>query len=363
MAGWPARPARHDAHLALSDVARLGPRPRLLLQRRLRADARAQAPQSAGASDAGSLGRGVRRRRRPDQFGDARRQGDLGQGAAAVARAQRLPGRNLPYLFLQPADRRRRQHPGLDVRRHRGNRPRHQRAAAGDAAHAGDGAAACPHPRTARRGGAKRAFDQQVRIPVSCSAVFQRRRRAAGRRRSDGDRGLAVRSGRPGRHDLSDRRSGSAAGCADGGLAGAAERRADHPHCRARTDGGRRAGAGAQSLSPPNRRCRDHRLCRTDRRADRRRRRHGRCARARSRRDAEASRPVRAVAEFHRAAAGAGPPVRPRQSRLSAAGRPARPVGQDGARGASRRSKDRASTNCSTASMPPASLIAATPCR
>ncbi len=60
--------------------------------------------------------------------------GDLGRGAAAVPRAQRLHRGDLPHVLLQPAGRRRRRDRRDAVRRQRGHRARHRRAAHGDAA-------------------------------------------------------------------------------------------------------------------------------------------------------------------------------------------------------------------------------------
>ena len=54
---------------------------------------------------------------------------DLGRGAAAVPRAQRLSRRDLPHLLLQPALRRRQLGRRHAVRGHRRHRARHRRAA------------------------------------------------------------------------------------------------------------------------------------------------------------------------------------------------------------------------------------------
>ena len=56
--------------------------------------------------------------------------GDLGRGAAAVPRAQRLRRGDLPHVLLQPADRRRRRDRRDAVRRQRGHRAGHRRAPA-----------------------------------------------------------------------------------------------------------------------------------------------------------------------------------------------------------------------------------------
>ena len=73
------------------------------------------------------------------------RRGDLGRGAAAVPRAQRLHRGDLPHVLLQPAVRRRRRDRRDAVRRQRGHRAGHRRAPDGDAAR--------PRRRTRRRSG------------------------------------------------------------------------------------------------------------------------------------------------------------------------------------------------------------------
>ena len=68
------------------------------------------------------VGGDLARHRPADRDRDAHRRGDVGRGAAAVPRAQRLPRGDLPHVLLQPADRRQRPHRRHAVRRQRGDR-------------------------------------------------------------------------------------------------------------------------------------------------------------------------------------------------------------------------------------------------
>ncbi len=130
-----ARDHPHDADIAVRDVDGVGARPDLLLQRRLRAhDAGRQAPRRPRAPRGRSLGGDLVRHRAADRARPRHRRGDLGRGAAAVPRTQRLPGGDVPHVLLQSAAPGRRHDCRHVLRRHRGNQPRHRRAPAGAAA-------------------------------------------------------------------------------------------------------------------------------------------------------------------------------------------------------------------------------------
>ena len=79
---------------------------------------------SLGARPAGarSVGRDLARLEPAHRDRAAHRRGHVGRRAAAVSRAQRLPGGDLPHLLLQPAARRRRRDRRHALRRHRGDR-------------------------------------------------------------------------------------------------------------------------------------------------------------------------------------------------------------------------------------------------
>src|SRR5476651_1008009 len=88
LAGGTQSSARHDADLPLRNVAGLGRRSRLLLQRRLHPNARRETPKRAWTAAAGGVEGNLRRARGPLPLGYARRRSDLGQGAVVAARAQ-----------------------------------------------------------------------------------------------------------------------------------------------------------------------------------------------------------------------------------------------------------------------------------
>ncbi len=92
----------HHADLPPADLARLGRRADLSLQRRLSLDHRWQAPGCAGKADAGGLARDPERHRAPAVEGARRRRGHLCRRAAPGHGAQRLSGRNLLHFLLHP---------------------------------------------------------------------------------------------------------------------------------------------------------------------------------------------------------------------------------------------------------------------
>ena len=81
------------------------------------------------------------------------RRGDLGAGAAVVPGAQRIPGRDLPHVLLQPARGRRRTGGRHALRGHRGDRTGDRRAAIGDIARIVLGAGRNPSARGGFCGG------------------------------------------------------------------------------------------------------------------------------------------------------------------------------------------------------------------
>ena len=91
-------------------------------------------PWALGPLRARGVGGDLARHRPAHRGRDADRRGDLGRGAAAVPRAQRLRRGDLPHVLLQPADRRRRPDRRDAVRRQRGHRAGDRRAPHGDAA-------------------------------------------------------------------------------------------------------------------------------------------------------------------------------------------------------------------------------------
>jgi hypothetical protein len=189
-----ARAAAHDARLALRDVARVGTRSRVFLQRRLCADAGAEASDGARAADAAGLAGDLRRYRGPDPGGDAGRRRHLGQGAAAAAGAQRLSRGDLSHLLLQSAARRPRRRRGADVRGERGDRAGDQPAPAGHAGRARRRAA--QHPDAGRGAGA--GAGDAGREPVGHSVqpdLSARDRRALDRPCGKRGRGRAGRRG------------------------------------------------------------------------------------------------------------------------------------------------------------------------
>ncbi len=72
-----------------------------------------EVPVGARAPGPRGVGRDLARHRPAHRDRDAHRRGDLGRGAAAVPRAQRLHRGDLPHVLLQPADRRRRRIAGM----------------------------------------------------------------------------------------------------------------------------------------------------------------------------------------------------------------------------------------------------------
>ena len=109
VAAEPSHRRPRPAHVSLRDVDGVGTGADLLLQRRLRRDdARRQAPWALGrpsrevwAEIWPEIGPRIEQR-------SADGPGDLGRQAAALPRAQRLPGRDVPHLLLQSGHRRQR---------------------------------------------------------------------------------------------------------------------------------------------------------------------------------------------------------------------------------------------------------------
>ena len=315
-------------------MARLGSRPRLLLQRRLPADPGGQASPRHRDAHARGVEGGLRRCRGSHCLGDARRRRDLGQGPDADPGAQRVPGGDLSHLLLQPAvGRGCRRRP--DVRGQRGDRTRHQRTAAGDAARAGRVPASGQEP---RRGGRRRLHGpahQHPRLSLLRRAPVRRfgepgLRRAA-RTAAPRTGGLALRADHQGRGQRARPPGRAGARSADRRLGSAPPRGPDRALGQDRAGGaGRGPGAWGQSASLP--RFRHHRVRPAGGGPGGGGARHRRRLRQRSGRDRSAAPAVSAVAELHGGAARAPASVRAGQPRLSAADRAPRRHRQGGAR-------------------------------
>ena len=125
---------RVHARFALRDVDAVGTGAHVLLQRRLSADRRHQARLGARRARRQGVGGDLARHRAAHRARPAARRSDLGRGAAAVPRAQRLSRGDLPHVLVQSGVRRREPHRRHAVRRHRSDRARDRRTAAARAA-------------------------------------------------------------------------------------------------------------------------------------------------------------------------------------------------------------------------------------
>ena len=124
------------AHVALRDVAGLGRGHRLLLQRRLPADAGRQAPAVARTAGAPHLSRDLGRHQGPHRERLSRGRVDLGSRAAAADQPPRLARGDVSHVLVQPAARPRRHGGRHLLRGQRGNGARDQRAPSRHAGHA-----------------------------------------------------------------------------------------------------------------------------------------------------------------------------------------------------------------------------------
>ncbi len=187
LAPQPAHLRAHRAHVTPADVRLVGQRAHQPLQRRLQDHRRRQAPAGAGAAGACRVARDLGRDRPAGRGGHAPQRRRVRKGAPADHGAQRVRGRDLLHVLVQPGSRRRGRCRRHHLRQHRRHREDRGRAPGADAPRPGRA-----HQRRAQRrdrlcAGRRKPRSESVRPPLRAALPDRRRsaERATGRARRD----------------------------------------------------------------------------------------------------------------------------------------------------------------------------------